>query len=114
MFVASLPLSLPPSLSPPSLPLSLSGTTVRQFFCRLQSDQAYSLTTSLGCTLCHVSTLCLGCLSGSKGDTVGAMMKILKNRKAISFEGIFLMYPMHKVSLTAYRTFAMPLTTCAV
>ena len=29
-------------------------------------------------------------------DTVGAMLKILKNRKVITFEGQFLMYPMHK------------------
>jgi hypothetical protein len=32
-------------------------------------------------------------------DTVGAMLKILKNRKVIGYEQIFLMYPMHKVSL---------------
>jgi len=29
-------------------------------------------------------------------DTVGAMLKILKNRKAIKFDQMFLMYPMHK------------------
>ena len=29
-------------------------------------------------------------------DTVGAMLKILKNRKVITFDGMFLMYPMHK------------------
>ena len=29
-------------------------------------------------------------------DTVGAMLKILKRRKAIDFKGQFLMYPMHK------------------
>ena len=29
-------------------------------------------------------------------DTVGAMLKILKNRKAISYKQMFLMYPMHK------------------
>lgn len=29
-------------------------------------------------------------------DTLGAMLKVLKNRKAISYEQQFLMYPMHK------------------
>eukprot|EP00035_Acanthoeca_spectabilis_P020052 m.430927 g.430927 ORF g.430927 m.430927 type:complete len:83 (+) comp17230_c0_seq1:320-568(+) len=29
-------------------------------------------------------------------DTVGAMLKFLKNDKIISFNQIFLMYPMHK------------------
>ena len=29
-------------------------------------------------------------------DTVGAMLKILKNRKAITYKQMFLMYPMHK------------------
>eukprot|EP00038_Savillea_parva_P004769 m.141944 g.141944 ORF g.141944 m.141944 type:complete len:89 (+) comp11574_c2_seq1:128-394(+) len=29
-------------------------------------------------------------------DTVGAMLKIMKNRKAIKFDQMFLMYPMHK------------------
>merc|ERR1711916_118334 len=29
-------------------------------------------------------------------DTVGAMLKILKNKKVIDFNGLFLMYPMHK------------------
>ena len=29
-------------------------------------------------------------------DTVGAMLKIMKNRKAISYNQMFLMYPMHK------------------
>ena len=29
-------------------------------------------------------------------DTVGAMLKILKNRKVISYKQMFLMYPMHK------------------
>eukprot|EP01130_Rhizamoeba_saxonica_P000214 TRINITY_DN10202_c0_g1_i1.p1 TRINITY_DN10202_c0_g1~~TRINITY_DN10202_c0_g1_i1.p1 ORF type:complete len:161 (-),score=42.23 TRINITY_DN10202_c0_g1_i1:84-527(-) len=29
-------------------------------------------------------------------DTVGAMLKILKNRGVIAFDQIFLMYPMHK------------------
>ena len=29
-------------------------------------------------------------------DTVGAMLKILKNKKVIDFKGQFLMYPMHK------------------
>ena len=29
-------------------------------------------------------------------DTVGAMLKILKNRKVISYTQIFLMYPMHR------------------
>eukprot|EP00808_Paulinella_micropora_P014254 g23856.t1 len=29
-------------------------------------------------------------------DTVGAMLKILKNRKVIKYDQIFLMYPMHK------------------
>ena len=32
-------------------------------------------------------------------DTVGAMLKILKRRKAIDFEGQFLMYPMHKAEI---------------
>ena len=29
-------------------------------------------------------------------DTVGAMLKILKNRKVIAYNQMFLMYPMHK------------------
>ena len=29
-------------------------------------------------------------------DTVGAMLKILKNRKVLTFEGMFLMYPQNK------------------
>jgi hypothetical protein len=29
-------------------------------------------------------------------DTVGAMLKVLKNKKAISYNQMFLMYPMHK------------------
>ena len=29
-------------------------------------------------------------------DTVGAMLKILKSRKAISYKQMFLMYPIHK------------------
>eukprot|EP00037_Helgoeca_nana_P018563 m.177547 g.177547 ORF g.177547 m.177547 type:complete len:93 (-) comp24491_c1_seq1:1491-1769(-) len=29
-------------------------------------------------------------------DTVGAMLKILKNRKVVKYEQVFLMYPMHK------------------
>jgi hypothetical protein len=29
-------------------------------------------------------------------DTLGAMLKVLKNRKAIGFAQQFLMYPMHK------------------
>merc|ERR1719242_523146 len=29
-------------------------------------------------------------------DTVGAMLKILKKRKVVSYQQIFLMYPMHK------------------
>mmetsp|Transcript_98533 Transcript_98533/g.136718 ORF Transcript_98533/g.136718 Transcript_98533/m.136718 type:complete len:90 (+) Transcript_98533:38-307(+) len=29
-------------------------------------------------------------------DTVGAMLKILKNRKVIKYDQVFLMYPMHK------------------
>ena len=29
-------------------------------------------------------------------DTLGAMLKVLKNRKAITFDQMFLMYPMHK------------------
>ena len=29
-------------------------------------------------------------------DTVGAMLKILKNRKEITYKQMFLMYPMHK------------------
>merc|ERR1711916_387082 len=29
-------------------------------------------------------------------DTVGAMLKILKNRKVINYSQMFLMYPMHK------------------
>lgn len=29
-------------------------------------------------------------------DTVGAQLKILKNRKVIGYEQVFLMYPMHK------------------
>ena len=32
-------------------------------------------------------------------DTVGSMLKILKNRKVIDFPGQFLMYPMHKESI---------------
>ena len=29
-------------------------------------------------------------------DTVGAMLKVLKGKKAISYNQMFLMYPMHK------------------
>merc|ERR1711892_22464 len=29
-------------------------------------------------------------------DTVGAMLKLLKDRKAIKYNQVFLMYPMHK------------------
>eukprot|EP00451_Oxyrrhis_marina_P027605 CAMPEP_0204342834 /NCGR_PEP_ID=MMETSP0469-20131031/24445_1 /ASSEMBLY_ACC=CAM_ASM_000384 /TAXON_ID=2969 /ORGANISM="Oxyrrhis marina" /LENGTH=87 /DNA_ID=CAMNT_0051327827 /DNA_START=28 /DNA_END=291 /DNA_ORIENTATION=- len=29
-------------------------------------------------------------------DTVGAMLKVLKSKKVISYNGLFLMYPMHK------------------
>lgn len=29
-------------------------------------------------------------------DTVGAMLKLLKNEGKIDFKGMFLMYPMHK------------------
>eukprot|EP00462_Mataza_sp_D1_P002259 CAMPEP_0175104200 /NCGR_PEP_ID=MMETSP0086_2-20121207/9568_1 /TAXON_ID=136419 /ORGANISM="Unknown Unknown, Strain D1" /LENGTH=89 /DNA_ID=CAMNT_0016379511 /DNA_START=15 /DNA_END=284 /DNA_ORIENTATION=+ len=29
-------------------------------------------------------------------DTVGAMLKILKNKKVIKYDQMFLMYPMHK------------------
>lgn len=29
-------------------------------------------------------------------DTVGAMLKILKNKKVLKYEQMFLMYPMHK------------------
>lgn len=29
-------------------------------------------------------------------DTLGAMLKFLKNNKVVDFEGVFLMYPMHK------------------
>ena len=32
-------------------------------------------------------------------DTVGAMLKILKNKKVIDFKGQFLMYPMHKAEV---------------
>jgi hypothetical protein len=34
-------------------------------------------------------------------DTVGAMLKIMKTRKAIKFEQIFLMYPMHKAEIVS-------------
>ena len=33
----------------------------------------------------------------SSGDTEGAMLKVLKSKKAIGFDQMFLMYPMHKV-----------------
>jgi hypothetical protein len=29
-------------------------------------------------------------------DTVGALLKILKGKKAIDYDGLFLMYPVHK------------------
>jgi hypothetical protein len=32
-------------------------------------------------------------------DTVGAMLKVLKNKKAISYNQMFLMYPMHKAEV---------------
>ena len=37
-------------------------------------------------------------------DTVGAMLKILKNRKQIRFKPMFLMYPMHKDEVVELTT----------